>query len=96
MVQTTVEEALWLSCRLRFTRDVDNLTAQAFVNEASTHSYGLYKYQCSRPREFLQHILLLLAVIALQLGGCQKIPARCFNGGPSVRYLELPKASHCC
>ena len=32
-MQTTVEEALWISCRLRFTNDVDDLTAKGFVGE---------------------------------------------------------------
>ncbi len=32
-LQATVEEALWVSCRLRFTNDVNDLTAKAFVSE---------------------------------------------------------------
>ena len=33
LLQTTVAEALWVSCRLRFTSDVSDVTARAFVNE---------------------------------------------------------------
>lgn len=32
-MQATVQEALWFSCRLRFTNDVSNETAKAFVDE---------------------------------------------------------------
>ena len=32
-LQATVAEALWFSCRLRFTSDVDDVTASAFVDE---------------------------------------------------------------
>jgi len=34
-LQTTVAEALWFSCRLRFTSDIDNVTARAFVDEVT-------------------------------------------------------------
>lgn len=34
-LQTTVEEALWVSCRLRLSNHVDDVTALAFVREVS-------------------------------------------------------------
>ena len=34
-MQTTVHEALWFSCRLRFTNDINDVTARAFVDEVS-------------------------------------------------------------
>ena len=34
-MQTTVEEALWFSARLRFTKEVNNDTVEAFISEVS-------------------------------------------------------------